>query len=44
MELSVPGNIAFTSQPSKGGKFWFSRLYAKKSSEGKTVTESEQLQ
>jgi signal transduction histidine kinase len=44
MELSVPSNIAFTSQPSKGGKFWFSRLYAKKSSEGKTVAKSEQLQ
>ncbi len=44
MELSVPGNIAFTSQPSKGGKFWFSRLYAKKSSNGKAATESEQLQ
>ena len=44
MELSVPGNIAFSSQPSKGGKFWFSRLYAKKSSESKTVAESEQPQ
>lgn len=44
MELSVPGSIAFASQPSKGNKFWFSRLYAKKSSDTKAVTESEQLQ
>lgn len=44
MELSVPGSIAFASQPSKGSKFWFSRLYAKKSSDTKAVTESEQLQ
>ena len=44
MELSVPGSIAFASRPSKGSKFWFSRLYAKKSSDTKAVTESEQLQ
>jgi len=44
MELSVPGGIAFASQPSKGSKFWFARLYAKKSSDTKAVTESEQLQ
>jgi signal transduction histidine kinase len=45
MELSVPGSIAFASQPSKGSKFWFSRLYAKKSSDAKpAATKSEQLQ
>jgi ligand-binding sensor domain-containing protein/signal transduction histidine kinase len=44
MELSAPGSIAFASQPSKGSKFWFSRLYAKKNSDTKAVTESEQLQ
>jgi hypothetical protein len=44
MELSVPGGIAFASPPSKGSKFWFARLYAKKSSDTKAVTESEQLQ
>lgn len=43
MELSVPGSIAFASQPSKGSKLWFSRLYAKKSSDAKAVAESEQL-
>src|SRR5262249_28026201 len=44
MELSVPGSIAFASQPSKGSRFWFSRLYAKKSNNTKSGTESEQLQ
>ena len=44
MELSVPGRIAFASQPSRGSRFWFSRLYAKKSSDAKAVAESEQLQ
>ncbi len=31
MELSVPGKIAFASEPSKSAKSWVSRLYAKKS-------------
>jgi signal transduction histidine kinase len=44
MELSVPSSIAFASPPSKGSKFWFSRLYAKKGNDAKAITESEQLQ
>jgi signal transduction histidine kinase len=44
MELSVPGSIAFASRPSKGSRFWFSRLYAKKGSDAKAIKESGQLQ
>jgi ligand-binding sensor domain-containing protein/signal transduction histidine kinase len=44
MELCVPSSIAFASPPSKGSKFWFSRLYAKKGNDAKAITESEQLQ
>jgi ligand-binding sensor domain-containing protein/signal transduction histidine kinase len=44
MELAVPGRIAFASPPSNGRKFWFSRLCAKKSSDVKSATGSEQLQ
>jgi signal transduction histidine kinase len=43
MELSVPGSIAFASRPSKGSRFWFSRLYAKKGSDAKAIKENEQL-
>jgi ligand-binding sensor domain-containing protein/signal transduction histidine kinase len=44
MELSVPGSIAFASRPSKGSRFWFSRLYAKKGSDAKAIKENAQLQ